>query len=262
MEYISAGSSSSGNCYFIKEGSTKILVDAGLSGKAVDSALSMHDEDLKGALGILITHEHNDHIKGAGILSRKYNLPIIGSLGTIKALEGKIGNVKENNLVIIDKNSPFSIGDLEITAFPISHDAADPVMYKISGRDSNLAVITDIGEVDEGVKNIIRGVDTCILESNHDRNMLEVGPYTYELKQRVASVYGHLSNDDAGHLAAYLVQTGTKNIHLAHLSQKNNIPILAYQSVVTILAEQGIKAGRDLVLTVLEACAPSKKIAV
>lgn len=262
MEYISLASGSSGNCHFIREKNTKLLIDAGISGKNIINALSVHGFDLKDAKGILITHEHLDHIKGAGIISRKYNIPIYASSGTIKGMIGKIGKISENNIIQIKKDTPFSIGDVEITAFDISHDANEPVMYRLSDSKKSIAVITDVGVITDKVVKYAAGCDTVVLESNHDINMLEMGPYTYELKKRVASNVGHLSNDAAGEFSAFLIKNGAKRIYLAHLSKQNNMPLLAYQSVIAKLIENQIEAGKDMLLSVLGADKPSELVRV
>lgn len=261
MKYISVASGSSGNCHFIKEKTTKILVDVGVSGKKVINGLKSHDIDLQGARAILITHEHLDHIKGAGVISRKYNIPIYATEKTLLEMKDVIGKIPDENIIPIEKNKKFFIDDLEISACSISHDAVDPVMYKIGNSKKDIAIITDLGFVSEEIERLAIKSDTVILESNHDKNMLEVGPYTYELKKRVASNVGHLSNDMAGDFCSKLIKSGTKKIFLAHLSRQNNMPLLAYQSVLSILKLNKIKES-DFYLSVLEPFEPSELVIV
>lgn len=261
MEYISVASGSTGNCHFIRENNTKILVDVGISGKKVIEGLSSHDINLDGARGILITHEHIDHIKGVGVISRKFDIPIYATYKTMEELRPNIGKIPEENLIVIDKNEKFFIDDLEISAISISHDAVDPVMYKISNSKKNIAIITDLGFVSEDIENAAFKSDVVVLESNHDKNMLEVGPYSYQLKKRVSSNVGHLSNDCAGEFCAKLIKSGTKKILLAHLSRQNNMPLLAYQSVISILQNKKINEN-DVSLSVLEPYSPSHLIAI
>ena len=154
------------------------------------------------------------------------------------------------------------IDDLEISSVPIKHDAADPVAYKVTDGKRVLSIITDLGLVTKKVFEFIKKSNAIVLESNHDINMLEAGPYSYELKRRIKSNFGHLSNDSAGEVGADLVKNGVSNIMLAHLSEQNNMPILAYQSVLSILTEQGIKVGTDVDLCVLQQNSVSKKIAI
>lgn len=257
MEYISIASGSNGNCHFINEKNTKILVDVGITGKKVVEGLSSFDIDLKNTQGILVTHEHTDHIRGVGVLSRKYDIPIFATKKTMEELSGKIGKISEKNLKIIKKDEKFNIGDLEICAHEISHDAVDPVMYKIYNGKKNIAIITDLGYVSKKIEDISKGCDVVVLESNHDPNMLEVGPYPFELKKRVGSKWGHLSNDSCGEFCAKLIKNGTKKILLAHLSRQNNMPLLAYQSVISILDKYGISSKNDVQISVLEQFSPS-----
>lgn len=262
MDYISIASGSKGNCHFLHKNDTSILIDAGLSGKTALDAMSQHDIDTKKIRAIFITHEHSDHIKGAGIISRKLDIPIYATELTWQAMERKIGKIKEEHIKIIESADKISIGDLEVSSVPIKHDANDPVAYKITDGSSVLSIITDLGIITKSVFDFIKKSNAVVLESNHDINMLDAGPYSYELKRRIKSNFGHLSNDSAGEVGVDLVKLGTTNIMLAHLSEQNNMPILAYQSVLAILQEQFIKVGSDLELSVLQQNSVSKKIVV
>ena len=262
MQYISVASGSSGNCHFLQEKNTKILIDAGLSGKSIIDSLAKHDIELNDIKAVFITHEHTDHIKGAGIISRKFDIPIYSTQGTWESMMHKIGNIKEHNIKIIKNMDDVFIGDLKISSIPINHDAADPVAYKITDGKKALSIVTDLGIVTKQLMNFIKECEVIILEANHDINMLDAGPYTYELKRRVKSNFGHLSNDSAGECAASLVKEKAYKIMLAHLSRQNNIPILAYQSVLSILSEHGIKVGCDVELSVLEQFTTSEKVTV
>ena len=262
MKYISIASGSKGNCHLVQKKDSCILIDAGLSGKATIDAINMHDIATSKLKAIFITHEHSDHIKGAGIISRKFDIPIYATELTWDAMSNKIGNIKNEHIKIIENADKVCIGDLEISSIPIKHDAADPVAYNVTDGKRLLSIITDLGVVTKKVFDFIKKSNAVVLESNHDINMLEAGPYSYELKRRIKSNFGHLSNDSAGDVGVDLVKNGVTNIMLAHLSEQNNMPILAYQSVLSILSEEGIKVGADVELCVLQQNSVSKKIAV
>ena len=262
MKYISIASGSKGNCHLVQKKDSCILIDAGLSGKATIDAINMHDIDTSKLKAIFITHEHSDHIKGAGIISRKFDIPIYATELTWDAMSNKIGNIKDEHIKIIENADKVCIGDLEISSIPIKHDAVDPVAYNVTDGKRLLSIITDLGVVTKKVFDFIKKSNAVVLESNHDINMLEAGPYSYELKRRIKTIFGLLSNDSAGDVGVDLVKNGVTNIMLAHLSEQNNMPILAYQSVLSILSEEGIKVGADVELCVLQQNIVSKKIAV
>ena len=182
MKYISIASGSKGNCHLVQKKDSCILIDAGLSGKATIDAINMHDIDTSKLKAIFITHEHSDHIKGAGIISRKFDIPIYATELTWDAMSNKIGNIKDEHIKIIENADKVCIGDLEISSIPIKHDAADPVAYNVTDGKRLLSIITDLGVVTKKVFDFIKKSNAVVLESNHDINMLEAGPYSYELK--------------------------------------------------------------------------------
>ena len=252
IRYISVASGSSGNCHYIEKSNTKILVDAGLSGKKIESQLKEHCVEIDTLQGIMITHEHSDHIKGAGIISRRYDVPIFATEKTWYSMENSLGKIKPENRRVFKPYEIFSIEDIEITPFSTSHDAVDSCGFSLSDGKNKLSIATDLGYVTKEVLSYLSSSQLVILESNHDVQMLKMGSYPYYLKQRVLSDVGHLSNDVAGDIASQLVKLGTKAILLAHLSQENNMPVLAYQTVASIMQEQGIYANKDVDLMVLE----------
>lgn len=260
MKYLSVASGSCGNCHLIEHHHTKILVDIGLSGKAVERGLSDHGIDLSSVDAILITHEHSDHIKGVGIVSRRYDLPIYATEKTWQSIGDSVGKIREHNRLLLDKSRPFDLGDLEISAFTTSHDAADSCGFVVTDGKYRLAIATDLGCITPVVEEAVLGSDLVILESNHDVEMLKVGSYPYLLKRRVLSDRGHLSNETAGKFAADLVASGTKGILLAHLSGENNFPLLAYETVSDELSKRQMSAGKDVQLGVLQRAKPSSLI--
>ena len=247
MRMCSIASGSSGNCIYIGSGSSHILIDAGISGKRVEAGLK--DLDLKGTdvNGILITHEHSDHIRGLGVLARKYEIPIYATPGTAAAIRGMdgLGKIEEGLFVEIGADASFFIGDLKISPFRISHDAAEPVAYKISHGKQKGAVVTDLGVYDDYIVEHLRDMDILFLEANHDVNMLEVGPYPYPLKRRIMGARGHLSNETSGKLLCRILHDNLKAIVLSHLSKENNLPELAYETVRTevTMSELPYKGG-------------------
>ena len=245
MIFCSLYSGSSGNSIFVSTSKAKILIDAGLSGIRIDKALNEIGESLKDIDAIFVTHEHSDHIKGLCIVSRKYDIPVYANELTWKAMEGCIGPVKEHNIKIITRDS-VAIKDMEITNYKISHDAADARGYAVYGEIKKVCIATDLGYFSDEVRESIDDADVVLLESNHDVEMLKFGPYPYDLKRRILSNVGHLSNDDCGRAIVDIMNEKKKNIILGHLSKINNYPDLAFQTVINILKEESIINGRDI----------------
>lgn len=233
MRMCSIASGSSGNCIYIGSESNHILIDAGISGKRVEAGLK--ELKLKGqdVNGILITHEHSDHIKGLGVLARKYEIPIYATPGTAAAIQETdgLGRINEELFVEIRADVPFDIGDLRISPFSISHDAAEPVAYRITCGSRSAAVATDLGVYSDYTVDHLKGLDILLLEANHDIHMLEVGGYPYYLKRRIAGEKGHLSNESAGKLLCQVLHDNLKAVLLGHLSKENNYAELARETV-------------------------------
>ena len=252
LKYCSIGSGSSGNCHYVGSKDTNILVDAGLSGKKITGSLEEIGVDPTKLDGILVTHEHSDHIKGIGILSRRYKLPIYINYKTWLATKSKIGKVDENLVNIFENDKAYNIKDLLVKPFSISHDASDPVGFSFTNeKDNKISIATDIGHVSENIRKNILGSDLVILESNYDKEMLLMSSYTYALKKRVMSDIGHLSNEDAAKFVVDLINNGTEHILLAHLSRENNFPQLAYETSNHILKENSMIIGKDVNLDIL-----------
>ena len=241
-------SGSSGNCTYIEADDKRFLVDVGISGKKVIAGLESIDVDPASITGILMTHEHSDHIKGMGIYSRKYNIPIYATqIAWDKLLQDNmIGAIKEENICIIEKEQYLEIDGLKIMPYGIYHDAVDPVGYIFEYENKKIAVTTDIGTIDERILAFLRGVDGILLEFNHDICMLEAGTYPFQLKKRILSNVGHLNNDDAARALVELYHPGLKWAVLGHLSKDNNVPDLAYITAKQALEEKQIKVGEDI----------------
>ena len=243
-------SGSSGNSLYLGCNDTHLLIDAGMSGAKITAEMERVGLAPTDLSGILITHEHADHIAGAGILSRRYNLPIYANEATWSAMRDKLGNISENNIRLFETGADFHIGELDVTPFATPHDAAEPVGYSFFAGRNKLSIATDLGTVKESWLKHIEESDLVLLESNHDVDMLKAGRYPYDLKRRILGNKGHLSNDSAGKAAAELVRRGVRTIVLGHLSGENNFPELAYQSVCCQLQNEGLEPGRDVMLSV------------
>lgn len=258
VRFCSLASGSSGNCQYIETDRVKLLVDAGLSGKKIQEALISIEVDPSTINGVLVTHEHKDHIHAIGILSRRFNIPIYTNEKTWLSMKSEIGEVKEENVVIFDTDKTFELQGLSIHPFKVSHDAIEPVGYSFYYENTKISIVTDTGYVSEEVKNNIKDSHLLLIESNHDVEMLKVGKYPWYLKKRILSEHGHLSNDDAGRLLAEVLCGKNERILLGHLSKENNFPELAYQTVANILTEKGINVTKDISLELTYRDRPSR----
>ncbi len=242
-------SGSSGNSVYIESGYSRILVDAGGSCKKIESNMSILGLDPLLLDGILITHEHSDHISAASVLARKYNIPIYSSRDTLAACKLKMRYSDRIEFREVEFSQPFQIGDLSITGFHVSHDGIDPLAYKIDTGFGIISVVTDIGVWTPYIAEALSGSDLIFLEANYDEDMLWNGHYPYPLKRRVASDHGHLSNEASAKAALGLLESGTKRFVLIHLSNNNNHPDLAYEYFETYLADNGFINGIDYTLS-------------
>ncbi len=233
MQICSIASGSSGNCIYVGSDNTHLIVDAGISGRRIEeglNSLGLKPEELS---GILITHEHSDHISGLGVLARRYGLPMYGTAGTINAIRDikSLGSIPEELFKVIEADKPFDVNDLTVNPVRISHDAADPVAYRIGNGNKAIGVLSDLGKYTDYTVDSFLGVDAMLLEANHDVNMLQVGKYPYQLKCRILSDKGHLSNETSGRLLNRLLHDKLKAVFLGHLSHENNLAELAYETV-------------------------------
>ena len=264
MDFFSIASGSSGNCICIGDESTHVMVDAGISGKRIEAGMNTYDYTTGDMAGLLVTHEHSDHVSGLGVISRKYHLPIYATAGTIRALRSmkSLGNIDDTLWHVIRPDEDFTIGSLTVHPFRISHDAADPVAYRIVNDSSRVAVCTDLGYYNDYIIDNLRDLDVLLLEANHDIHMLEVGSYPYELKRRILSDHGHLSNEASGQLLCQILNDDIKHVFLGHLSHENNYPDLAYETVrLEVTMDQSIPyKGSDFDITVAMRDAVSERI--
>ena len=233
LELCSIASGSSGNCICIGSENHHILVDAGISGKRIEQGLNAIGLKAEEMQGILITHEHIDHVAGIGVIARRYGIPLYATSGTIRAIRRikSVGVIDESLFHPIHAEEEFTIGDLTVKPVAISHDAAEPVAYKFVCGDKRAAVATDLGTYDEHIVEEFSGQNILLLEANHDIRMLETGPYPYPLKKRIMGDRGHLSNERSGQLLGELLHDNFGAVMLGHLSKENNYEQLAYETV-------------------------------
>lgn len=240
LRFSVLASGSSGNAFYIESEKEKLLVDAGLSGKQMDKLFSEVHVSPADLSGILVTHEHSDHIKGLGILARKYNLPIYANEKTWRAMEGLIGKISTDQKFIFNMEEVKTFGDIDVESFGVSHDAAEPMFYTFHHNGKKVALVTDLGYVSERIKKTVEAADAFVFESNHDVGMLRMGRYPWSVKRRILGDSGHVSNEDCGLALTDVIGNNTKRIYLAHLSKDNNMKDLARMSVGNILQERGI----------------------
>ncbi|MCR4436313.1 MAG: MBL fold metallo-hydrolase [Clostridiales bacterium] len=251
IKFCSLFSGSSGNSIFLSANGTKLLIDAGLSARKIVEALYSIGEEPSKLNAILVTHEHIDHIRGAGVLSRKFNLPVYANENTWEQMEREIGPMNVKNKMVFNTGREFEVGEVCAKAFSIPHDAAEPVGFNFFIQDKKITTATDIGHINRELLQHFERSELLLLESNHDIEMLKVGPYPWHLKMRILGERGHLSNEMAGKVVAYLAEKGTRRFLLGHLSKENNFPELAYQTVCNELSEKKIIPGWDVTLDVV-----------
>ncbi|MCL2355910.1 MAG: MBL fold metallo-hydrolase [Defluviitaleaceae bacterium] len=244
MDFFTIASGSAGNAYYLGVGGQSFLIDAGVSGKKIEHAIAK--KGVRKPDGIFITHEHRDHISGAGIVARKFGAAVYASPLTWRYLlrHKSLGALKEEQVKVIEPNVPLVLGDAEITAFDLSHDASQPVGYVFCCRENKAVFATDFGYATDDVKSRLKNASVLLLESNHDPEMLQRGRYHPSLKVRVAGNRGHLSNAQAGMLLAEVISPGKTHVFLAHLSEENNTPMLAFDTVSRVLDGNNIAAAR------------------
>lgn len=264
LKLCSIASGSSGNCIYVGTDNVNLLVDSGISRKKVELGLNAIDIDPNDIDGILITHEHSDHIKGIGVFARKYKKPIYATKKTWNATlnYNPLGKMPDDLFVEIFPNEDFVIKDMMIHPFKSFHDAIDPVCYTFRSEDKKISVATDLGCYDKYIIDNLHGSNVLFIEANHDVKLLEVGKYPYFLKKRILSDIGHLSNEKSGELISTLYDEALSHVILGHLSRENNFPELAYESVKTVLSNCSHVNCNDLNLTVASRNSNSELVVV
>ena len=259
FNFCSLYSGSSGNSLFVESENTKLLVDAGVSSKKIETALTNLEIDPSSINGILITHEHSDHVQGLGTFAKKFNLPVYQK--TLDAMPNQKDKISEKNIKIIKNEEKFEIGDLKIKPFSIPHDAANPCGFYIIHDNKKISIATDIGHMTNGIIKNLEDSIFIMLEANYDPEVLKFSKYPYILKSRIAGPTGHLPNEMAGKTIAHLLNSGLQQAILGHLSKESNFPELAYKTVI----DEVISSNYDensLKLSVASRDIPGNKIII
>lgn len=233
MRMMSIASGSSGNCIYIGSDNTHILIDDGISRKRVQEGLNKIGLDIADISAIFITHEHSDHIGGLGVLLRKNPIPVYASHGTIEGMKSynKLKDIDTSLFHETKVDSDTQINDLTVHSMHVYHDAREPFAYRVNHGGKNMGVITDLGHYDDYIIDNLQGMNTVLIESNHDIRMLEAGSYPYYLKRRILGDSGHLSNEASGRLLNSLLNDDMEHVFLGHLSHENNYAELAFETV-------------------------------
>lgn len=262
MRFSVLASGSTGNAIYVENEEHSFLVDAGLSGKKMEQLFQQIDRDARKLSGILVTHEHSDHIKGLGVMARKYKVPIYANAKTWQAMDHHLGVIPTDQRFQFDMETVKTFGGLDIQSFQVSHDAAEPMFYVFHENGRKLALITDTGYVSDRMKGYIKGSDAFVFESNHDVGMLQMGRYPWSVKRRILSDVGHVSNEDAAVAMSEVVDVKPTQIYLSHLSKDNNMKDLAHMSVEQTLRSCGIIAGEYVHLHGTDAEIPTPLVEV
>lgn len=261
VRFLSLGSGSSGNCYYLATNTCGILIDAGIGIRNIKKIFKDYALDLNSICAVLVTHDHADHIKAVGHLAKKHNIPIYSTQEIHRGISRSYCMTEKLDAIhtrFIHKEESFYIGDFCVTCFEVPHDGTDNVGYCISIGDKVFTFITDIGHITETAAQYIQRSNYLILEANYDDTMLQMGPYPPYLKARIAGPNGHMSNNEMARYLASHYPACLKRLWLCHLSKDNNHPELAYKTVEAALKEKGITAGKDVQVVPLKRTTPSE----
>lgn len=248
FKYSILASGSSGNAFYVETDQKRLLIDAGLTGKKITSLLAEIGRKPEDLDAILVTHEHADHIKGVGVLARRYQLDVYANTETWRAIDERqmIGKLDASQKHLFELGKTKTFGDLDIESFGVSHDAANPQFYRIMKNNKSFVILTDTGYVSDRLSGLVENADGYLIESNHDVEILRSGVYPWSLKQRILSDKGHLSNDDGAETMLRTIGNRTKRIYLGHLSKENNIKELAHMTMVNHLNRHDYGVGYDM----------------
>lgn len=237
MRFASLGSGSKGNATLIQNNTTTVMVDCGFSMRETEKRLERLNLDPKSISVLFVTHEHGDHIRGVGPFARKYKLPVCMTRGTAKWKS--LGVIPEIRYISVDDT--IDVGELSIKSYSVPHDANEPCQFVITTKNNRFGMLTDVGYCTEHIKKQLKNCDALLLECNHDKTMLLNGSYPQSLKERVAGLYGHLSNNQASELLNEIQHDRLRKITIAHVSDKNNEKKLALESLRSVLVKKNTK---------------------
>ena len=260
LKFISFGSGSSGNCYFLYTEDDGLLIDTGVGVRTLKKHFRDYGLSLSQVHHVLITHDHADHIKCIGSLSHDYHLPVYATSAVHKGIDRnycvtkKVAQELRHQLSYEEK---IEIGAFQVTPFHVPHDSSDNVGYLIEAEGTRFCIMTDVGHVTEEMAQFIGKANYLVIEANHDREMLQQGPYPEHLKARIVSGTGHLNNVQCGEAIAKNASIELRHVWLCHLSEENNHPELARKTVESVLRSYGIVVGKDFELEVLKRTKPT-----
>ena len=255
FKFCNLYSGSSGNCSFVGTDNINILIDCGESQKKIINALESIGTNINQINAIVVTHEHSDHVKTLGAISKKYNIPVYANEKTFNNMPEQTELIKEENRKIFNTDDHFEIGDLQIHPFHIPHDAAEPCGYNIYNENNKISIATDIGHMDNSILKKLEESKFLLLESNYEPEILKYAKYPYYLKRRISGPNGHLSNQEASDTIIKLLSTGVNNIMLGNLSKETNFTELAYKTVMDEIINN--KLNNNLTLNVASRIKPS-----
>ncbi len=252
-------SGSSGNCYYLGSRNEGILIDAGISARTIRSNLMQMGLDFRNIMGVLVTHDHADHIRAVGTVGERFHVPIYGTELIHEGIDNNYGMMEKlrTSRKFYELGKPFTLCGMTINTFPISHDSTACVSYVIDFEGTRFMLATDVGCVDQTLEQYVETANHLVIEANHDEQLLLNGPYPSYLKARILSDKGHMSNTICAQLLAEHHSDRLKNVWLCHLSKENNDPEVAYQTVKDGLQDAGVQVGKDLNLVALERLTPS-----
>jgi phosphoribosyl 1,2-cyclic phosphodiesterase len=260
LRFISFGSGSSGNCYFLYTGSDGLMIDAGVGIRTLKKHFRDYGLSLTQVHQLFITHDHADHIKCVGSISHELHLPVYATSTVHQGIDRNYcvsRKVDAADRRLIECNQSIDIGDFNVTPFMVPHDSSDNVGYMVEAEGVTCCIITDAGHITEQMGDFINKANYLVLEANHDREMLMAGPYPAHLKERISSGTGHLSNNDCAEAIAQHMSENLRHVFLCHLSEENNHPELARKTVEATLRSYGIVTGKDIQLDVLKRTMPT-----
>lgn len=260
VKFMSLGSGSSGNCYYLGTDTYGILIDAGVGIRMIKKIFKDYGLSLERIRAVLVTHDHADHIKAVGYLAEKCNISIYATPETHKGINRNYcvtEKLTSAHIRYIYKEQEIQIGDFRIVCFEVPHDGTDNVGYSICAGGKNFAFLTDIGHITDTAARYIRGANYLVMEANYDESMLQMGPYPRHLKERIAGPNGHMCTHEMAAFLAGHFPPGLKYLWLCHLSKDNNHPELAYKTVELAFREKGIIAGKDVEVIPLKRTVPS-----
>lgn len=260
LNFCSLSSGSSGNCYYVGNEFHGILIDAGISATSIRKFLRSMDISMQTIMGVLVTHNHSDHIKGLEVLTRKNHLPAFTTSKIWESINNPHNRISRDCIREIPLQRKFNLAGFDIEAFPVFHDAPETIGFHICAGDKKITIATDLGHICQTAAPYIKEANLLVIESNYDEEMLENGSYPYYLKTRIRSDHGHLGNLQTSAFLADIINDNLSHICLAHLSKNNNTPEKALQTLLRIFSERGINLNGQQRISILNRYLPTEMI--